>query len=394
MARILHSGFEAYPGPWEEGWRSFAGATGVNEVNARWTSGGAHLFEGSGPSRREIGGDRYFQLDDNAANVTAAERVLSTNPTEAWGAFHYNMLADNRRDNARIFELRLSGVGKIVELREEDRGNGFIGVRAHSTADGSLQLNDNNIMSDSDGEWHHIEWHVLLAGSNGRMEVWVDGEKRIDYTGPLAGPGGETSFDTIVIGMGNSSGTSNFENRGYDNVIINDTTGNTNNGRVGEEVILPVRPSRPGATTQLQTDLGGPDPDTNFKRVRRESDTNGFAGALNAGEKDTYGMSGRNVSSDAGRVDTAPWPPVREGYFPALNLQARAVQNGPSISNIRYALIPTGQAEFQTPAAPGLPMSSLGLDTVEHIVDENANTGDPFSYDDAEGMEAGYSMEA
>jgi len=385
VSRIVTSGFETPFSPTEEGWETWDGTAGTEASS--WESGGRRLWDGgdSASVRREVGGAYYLKVrNDNAALSRAFKRNIGPAVSEAWGRFAFNDEGFVRRPNARIFEWHLNGIGLIAEIQERDIAASTFGVKLVGPSNQLIKDNGTQFIRGSEGVWSLAEWHIKLAGSDGRFELWWDGVKRIDYTGPLAGPGGETVFDAVIVGQGASQGTTPASPRGYDDIAINDVSGTVNNGRIGDGVILNLRPVTPGTTTQLLSDLGAAAPH-NFSRVSRDEDPNGFVGTDVPGSKDTYRMGGLLEETSL---------PTTHGSFPSLLLAAKAVQNGPAVSNIRYSITPGGGAEIQEPAAPGLPLSTTALAPTPHIVDGNSNSGDAFAHDEVVGIELGFSLEA
>lgn len=399
MSRILTSGFEAPFSPTEEGWEQWDGTANTEALS--WVEGGRRYLDAAGYQsgfqndfERSLGGDHYcLCFDSNDSRTGAFKRNISPPLTEAWGRFAYQANSGTRVPNGRIFEWYLNGIGTICSLVEFDLGSTNVGLLLRNNAGSQIAFNQNALLIIDNARWNLIEWHVVLAGSGGRMEVWVDGVLWIDYTGPLTGPGGETTFDAVIIGQGAPGTGQSFNSnsrRGYDDIAINDTAGTTNNGRVGDGFIFRRVARAPGANTSLLNDQGAADPDVNYARVNRDADPTGFVGAVTPGGKDTYEMTNALSAIDGGGRGM----PVAEGYAAALVFQGRGIQNGPSVANIRYSIIPTSQAEVQTPSAPGLALNTAGLLTVNHQVETNPNTGDPFTHSELEGAEAGFSLEA
>lgn len=396
MARLLTSGFEAPSSPTEEGWEAYAG-TALTEASS-WVFSNRDIddaltFSQVKTNRRRIGGQRACRCYDSNDSLTQAfKRNLSPPVTEAWVRFAMQSQG-GRVNNQRIMEFHLNGIGTICSLVEDDTSGVFSGVRLLNNAGLELQVNENGLFGAESYRWDTFEVHVLLAGSGGLFEVWINGNKVLQYTGPLTGPGGEITFDAIIIGGGNPSAGQAFNTnsrRDYDDIALNDTTGTSNNGRIGNGVIFRRMPRFPGSTTQMLSDVGPADADNNYRRVNRVADPNGFVGTLTPGDKDTYALAnarrGHNIDGYG--------MPVKRGHYPAIVLQARATQNGPSINNIRYSVTPPAQAEILSPAAPGLALSTGGLVTVNHQVEVNPNTGEPFTHADLDGAEAGFSLEA
>ena len=399
MARLITSGFEAPFSPTEEFWEQWAGT--ANTEAASWSAGGRLLraLPGTGSrfgrSTRLIGGEHNCHTYDSNDNQTSAfKRNLNATPSELWGRFAWRQTSAVRVGNGRIFEFHLNGIGAICSIVEHDFGNNdFIGAKLLSNSGAVLQTQNTTVFATSSTQWHLCEFHLVLAGSAGRLEFWVNGVKQLDFFGALAGPGGEVITDSLIIGQGGPSAGQVFNTssrRQYDDISINDTTGTINKGRIGDGVIIRRVPRFPGATTQLLSDLGTATAGVNFRRLNRDDDLNGFVGAITPGDRDSYTMSNERQ----GHNNEGMGMPAFHGSAAAIVFQARAIQNGPSIANIRYSAKPPSQVEFFTPAAPGVPIATDGLLTANHQVELNPNTGDPFTHADLDGIEAGFSLEA
>lgn len=103
--------------------------------------------------------------------------------------------------------------------------------------------------------WHYYEVYFKPADSNGRAVVYVDGVQVIDFTG-------DTTAEKQYINAWQISGVETNSTRpptAFDDIVVNDPNGTTNNTFPGMVRLLPLRPAADGTYNQWSraaVDLG------------------------------------------------------------------------------------------------------------------------------------------
>lgn len=99
--------------------------------------------------------------------------------------------------------------------------------------------------------WHWIDIHYK-ANASGVAEVWVDGVRVINYSGQTYQA--STTLTYITVGDNSIAGVSG----GFiDDLVIVDTTGSANNGKIGDSKIETLRPTSDAGTNDGTPSTGG-----------------------------------------------------------------------------------------------------------------------------------------
>lgn len=130
-------------------------------------------------------------------------------------------------------------------------------VSTKINADGSIDLvgPTGSTVDTSDagamtaGVWSYIEIYFYCADSSGRFHLKIDGVTAIDYTGDTKN--GTGNF-TKIHGTGGGS----WEEYYWDDFVLNDTSGSSNNSWPGSIKLVPVRPNAAGDNTGLTPSSG------------------------------------------------------------------------------------------------------------------------------------------
>ena len=136
----------------------------------------------------------------------------------------------------------------------------YLGLRLN--ASGAIEvLRSGALIADSAAgvvsidTWHYYEVYFKPADSNGRAVVYVDGIQVIDFTG-------DTTAEKQYINAWQISGVETYSARpptAYDDIVVNDPNGTTNNTFPGMVRLLPLRPAADGTYNQwarAAVDLG------------------------------------------------------------------------------------------------------------------------------------------
>lgn len=309
---------------------------------------------------------------------------------EHWGRMRVFGNGFNRDEDIRVWGLRLGPARNSVPMLnivEDDLGTANrAAIRVRNSTGGQIANSGaNHINKDEVQLW---EWHVVFDPVNGLVEIWLDDVLRISYSGPLVGPSGETTFDTLALGGGTPPGgqdpgvvvdTAQRSRWTYDDIAINDTAGSLNTGRIGDGFLIRLIPNGNGAFSQLRNANGNSV--NNYLHVAGQAE--GFVSAFANGERDSYVLQ---------RLDPE-W-----GGVNALRLDAAVGSNGPLLNNLRFSAKPVGQADFQAATADPIPSDAVPdqlahSPNVSRIIEENPNTTAGFTITELDGAEAGFAFE-
>ena len=117
--------------------------------------------------------------------------------------------------------------------------------------------------------WYCLEYHVLIANVNGRIELKRDGILEIDYTGDT-----QATANTGILAVQHGGQEQTKYMVGYyDDIAINDTAGAINNSWIGQGGIVGLKPEGPGTYAEWTPSAGAnwqcvddvpPDDDTTY----------------------------------------------------------------------------------------------------------------------------------
>lgn len=219
------------------------------------------------------GGDAYFIAGGGdvlrtgipqTASVLAASlvRVPASSGINAFNGVH-RYFSDN--GTTIHISLTVSTAGAVVVRR----GGG----------------NDTEIASSSTGvieygSWHHWQSRVTVDNSSGRVEVWIDGTKVVDFTGDTRNGGTSTLIDSVEFRGANGR----HESYHADLVVCDSTT------PIGICRVVSLLPNAVGNSSDLTPSGGAVDNYTMVDEATPDGDTTYNASATE-GDKDTYGMA-------------------------------------------------------------------------------------------------------
>lgn len=173
--------------------------------------------------------------------------------------------------------------------------------------------------------WYLIEIHVLIANAGGRVEVFIDGEQYINYTGDTQ-PGVPTTIDNLFWN------TNAYTNTYLDDLALNDTTGLVDNSWCGDGIIVKMTPNGNGDSN----DWTGSDGDkvNNYLHVDEfpnDGDaTYVYADGVSAGTQDYYSLSDLVYTN---KTVLRIWP------------EARARKTSADGSQVKLGILPSGGAD-------------------------------------------------
>jgi len=163
--------------------------------------------------------------------------LIPGSPDELWLAFHFKNDTTSSwwRESARIYT---DGVDLIFETRP----NSLSRVDYNGTEYSTDTVMTGNI-------WFHVEMHLKMHATLGEFHVWINGVLEVSEEGIDTTLGGATLIERWRIVTDNIS-TSNTIESYFDNVIIQDDSGASDNGRIGVRYLEPVRSNASGDLSQ------------------------------------------------------------------------------------------------------------------------------------------------
>lgn len=201
-----------------------------------------------------------------------------------------------------------------------------------------------------------IEAHIKVHGTEGIFDVKLDGASEIEYAGDTLGT--NPSIGRIILNY--TSSLNGCQGAYYDDIAVNDTTGDRNNTWCGRGGLWPVYVTGPGDLSQFTPSAGAnhecvddvpPDDDTSYV----SSDTEGH--------RDSYTITVPEVS----------------GGVTAFTLWHKAKLNEAGAGNL---------TQFLRKASVNYDGDLKGLDTtyryVSHTWETNPATGQPWTLADLE----------
>jgi len=238
--------------------------------------------------------------------------VGNTNPVprspSAYWARCSNSLSSNNLNfpfgvNTSEIWVRLSiywspgGSGEGAFIRLLDSAGAVQGALTGSTSDNLLRVytgSSSTLLGTSTTQfsfnaWHTVELHwQMLSLTNGNVELWVDGVQWLNLTGVDNVQTSNLNMATIRLCLdGFYPGNNTIL---YDDLAVNDTTGATNNGRIGDGRVVLLMPNGPGTTTnQLRA---GTDTGANWSQVNEVPlSMSQYVYSAVPGTRDTYSVA-------------------------------------------------------------------------------------------------------
>jgi hypothetical protein len=181
-----------------------------------------------------------IRADNQSAYIRNAV-AFSGSPTEMWIAFHfwienYGAVVGTWREAARLFT---DGAALIFECQ--------VGQKFRFDWGGVEYQADTSPVVET---WYHIEMHLKIHATLGEIHMWVDEVEEIALTGiDTTRTGSVSACSAFQLICDNITSTSSTEHR-YDNLIINDSSGGSDNSRIWERFLEPVAPNASGDLSQ------------------------------------------------------------------------------------------------------------------------------------------------
>lgn len=205
-------------------------------------------------------------------------RNLPTNYTTLWANFHFNQFG--AAGNTKIFAFRDAGTVQVAVCLGT---NNQVFVQVGTT---TVASSANNVWAV--GAWYFLQVRASIANAGGNIQVWLQGQKIIDFTGDTQQTGNN------YCNQWEMSRTNN--NTDLANLIVYDETGAAPNARTPETRIFADLPTGAGATTGWTPSAG-----SNFQCVDEQpndGDTT-YVSAAAAVTDDLYGYPGATVPGAA-----------------------------------------------------------------------------------------------
>jgi len=209
--------------------------------------------------------------------------------------------------------------------------------------------------------WRYLEFKVMFHGTNGTVEVRVDGDVVLSLTGVNTKGSGGNQATAYNIGMfgnnGNNDNTQNLQCDLDDSISI-DTFGTLNNNFIGDQAVVTAFPT--ANSTPLDFSRGGTDSGANFSQVD-ENPPNGDTDYV--------------FSSTVGNIDHYVFPAITASVIKAMIINIIARKTDGSPRSIR-ASVKSGATT--TPSATDLPLSTTYFN-YQGVFETDPNTGLPWT---------------
>jgi hypothetical protein len=133
--------------------------------------------------------------------------------------------------------------------------------------------------------WHSIQIRGIIHDTTGVIQVKVNGDTFINFTGDTRNAGTSTRVDQVHINMDNSG-------QAIDDWLLQDTTGSINNSWTGEITIMGLAPNGNGASSDLVgSDGNSTDNYLLVDDVAGSFSASDYAGSAVSGAKDLYAVT-------------------------------------------------------------------------------------------------------
>ena len=323
----------------------------VNQVSGTGTgrNGSGLVMAGSGTS---------------TTNRNVKKKVLAADE-------HATFIAGVAWKSVSSFTNQSSGMGVLCFMSDA-----FATEHLKITADGALltlrrgstQIAQ-SIRTVQANTWYYVEMKATLADSGGTVEVRVNGEVWITYTGDTKNGGTKTVFDSVGLGWDSQNNTYTF-----DDFYLCNGAGSYNNDFLGEIAIETLFPDGNGS----QSDLVGTDGNSvdNYLLVDEASaNTTDYVGSSTSGQRDLYTLGA--LARTAGSV--------RGVQVVAYTSKSDSNPVSCKLPVARSGTVSAGTAQSIITAA-----GSWG--TLVRAVDVDPVSGTPFTISNINALEAGFEV--
>jgi hypothetical protein len=139
-------------------------------------------------------GDQWDEDVASGENKERAEldgyKTRWSSGTNVWGAYSFFVEpgAAYRADWAAINQMHGS---KVRAFHVHYNGDTFRIFSEFAGANSKGQITPRYAGAVSRNTWHHVVFHLQENPTNGRLEFWLDGNKIVDFTGPIGASGNQ-----------------------------------------------------------------------------------------------------------------------------------------------------------------------------------------------------------
>lgn len=249
-----------------EGWGSYSSPTGLpagtlpingtggNDASGYFSSAINQSLGRQTPQKN--GGLGYFQFAQNAG--MARKLVDPANPegpaitrTELYG--HFAIHGNNNTGGERsIMHFMDANANIIASISMLDAGQPNTTIRLwkgdlYGTGTLLVQGTASNYFDKN--TWTSVEWHLKMSAAGGIFEMRVNGGPIQSFSGDVRGSLGQVDIAAVwFVQRTTNNGTANS----VDDIVINDTTGSTNNSFPGQVYVMMFQPGRDGTVVSPQ----------------------------------------------------------------------------------------------------------------------------------------------
>lgn len=146
----------------------------------------------------------------------------------------------------------ISSIRGIIALYGDNGATAHVNLR--NTISGGIGIYRGNTLVTtsaagviSNDNWYYIELMATVADSGGLVEVRVNGNSVVSFTGDTKNAGTSTNMDTIAFGYFFSSTTYGV----FDDVYVCNDQGTQNNNFLGDVMVQTIVPNGAGSSTDL-----------------------------------------------------------------------------------------------------------------------------------------------
>lgn len=383
--RLITSGNEilSYLG---EGWLAFTPPDNTNLVGLNSADGLGLPYYFSNidqPSGRQTpsgnGGFGYFFLPRNQqimrpfVDPTAPEAGNVTY-TELYGRFACNFF--NSGSNQRTVMAILDSSGnRMFTIQQQDNGGNTSSFNVWQgdpyNGGSSIHSFTSDAISSLSGAWQAVEWHIKTDPTNGLVEMRYQGRSIYTFAGQVQGPTTQTQMAYIVF---EQRTVNNGTSTGIDDIVVNETSGTTNNSWPGLGYVTMFFVGRDG------TLIGGGNQLTNERSTHVDnwgsvetinglgaSPNPGFAAESGVGVAEIRGWGSPGVVSFSGPVyaqDQLNWGETGSGLWDFTKQGVAPTASGQKDS---YRLPGVVQPEYSGVSALQILTLCQGKDTIRHL---------------------------
>lgn len=235
-----------------------------------------------------FGGGALYLNSGNSSNGSSEwmGKTLPTATAEVWTGCAVNSISGATSNGVMMNFLSASGLEVQILYNQV---SGTWSVYRGQYGNGGTQLGSSITATLSVGVYHWVEFHFVISGTVGVVEIWIDGVQVLNLTGVNTSYSGATTVTALYLGGGFYSYGVGAIKAYFDDWYILNTSGSHNNTRLGDSRIETLKPTSDAGPNNGTPSTAG----SHYAMVNENqwASTNTITITNTSGQEELFGMS-------------------------------------------------------------------------------------------------------